>query len=41
VLHYIKVETSRSRMADESGPDKTAEKKDEKRFEAELKSASG
>ena len=38
VLHYIKVEASRSRVADESAPDETTEKKGEKLFEPELKS---
>ena len=40
VLHYIKVEASRSRMAEESGPPETGEKKEVKPFE-ELKRASG
>jgi predicted PurR-regulated permease PerM len=41
VLHYIKVEASRSRMAEETASDGSPEKKDEKRFERELKSAEG
>ena len=40
VLHYIKVEASRSRVAEEPGRDETAEKKVEKPFEPELKSVS-
>ena len=39
VLHYIKVEASRSRLAEESGPDEKSDKTDEKRYESELKSA--
>ncbi len=38
VLHYVKVEASRSRVADDTGPEGTTEKKDEKGFEPELKS---
>ncbi len=39
VLHYIKVEASRSRVAEETASDGSSEKKDEMRFEREFKSA--
>ena len=40
VLHYIKVEASRSRLAEQPASDDAPEKKDEERLEPELKSVS-